>query len=316
LLKLSYELSNKLDIGDNRFHRFLTKSITEEFFAYLLSDINTFLFGFQADFDLLEYWYWSNFLQTSSYHEKDGSINMDFFSLMLLRISVLSEVLLGETYDQCPFSCLNDVWHFQLNKQGETVSTAIKKVVKILKSNNSFNYWYASARIVCENKSFKMSWASFVMSNGEPDKNTFDIKLIELLGSSEGHNKIRGMNREEILKMSANFYDRLNTGDIIEYSRDTFHNEYNYLYSLIYASLTILMERNEKDIKLIKRNENGTIIPNSNNDSHHVFIDPNGGIYIPNYLTRKWYFKYSAAITNSLIDFALKYKKQFAISRN
>lgn len=294
----------------NGINNFIYYLLNDVLFSTLFADYVTYQYGFLGDIELLLYWYWSNFLQTPIHYNKDGSINQEYFVVMLFRVLILlidnhKIKQINDIKTKPPSEKLSVIW--------KTHFDDVYKSAIWISNNRQYKEWHKSSNEVNNSLFANAVHKTF---KEKDSKAHFDAIIDKDYPKAI---KIYEDCRTDFIKIikldSVKFMKKIEEGQTIEYSATKINSYQKHLLTLIYSYLKSLKSFNNN--KIIVLNKNDIQQSNTNADKHsEILIDPYDGIFMPSNNTKKEQFKRRCSIINSLIDFSLKYKKDLFTEDN
>ena len=303
-------------VNDKNFSGFIHLILNEDLFSSLFADQVTFVFGFSEDKDLLNYWYWSNFLQIPNHYDTTGGINNEYFVVLLFRLLILFHNEEGIEYAQSlrnkiPTDFMKSNWNEYFDKVLECVT------------------WFVSQKEYSDWKKATVQIRSTLFQNMFMRMCTKDEH--ELLYTAITENSI--VNTKKVQEITQNVRQRTfsdikgdankfikyyKQGKTIEYQPTKNNSPQKHVLKLIYSYLKCIKDFNNHEIHLLdqdqRRNKTMNNFTQTGDYSNgKIMVDSFGGTYTHDYSTTTNIFKIRCSIINSIIDFSLKQKKDYFI---
>ena len=295
-----------------------------EFNNFLLDAIR-FVFIFNLNFKLFDFWFWTYALQNSSLFNNDGMLNEEHFKKELLRFIFLAKLFGFDkdiNEDSCPMNELQSYWsryYFDMsialdkvfkgeNKEAKETITGFKRLVIPMLLTALEQLDSPGLTGTKQSKSFEKLRVDFFYTN---EFSTQD-------GPADDFSKWLLNRNLYLLTFSQNSKEKLKQGEPVYYKKEIHHNHHAFIYALIYTYLESIYEQNGK-VHFLKRDcHTGEPIEAfiKNDTEEYLFsVDPLGGIffYCPNQLTT--YFKMRNALLQSLWHYSNLCKLTYIKSR-
>jgi hypothetical protein len=311
----------KYYVENDEIYHIVSDLLSKETIEYLFIDSQSYHFGFHRNYELFYHFYWKYFLQISQHYDRNGKIEKEYFIPYLLRLfmvgfhnniidvettlekenrdkfirehrfisfdPVLSELwfLCYEKVYKCACTIWNELNKFHFEEISDREINAIESL--IVKDNPKLN-----------------------VINEEVKKGNLNPSIANSIIIRERKYGIDNMRND--IKQHKLITDEDEVNDDGNHSKSK-----DYLICLLNAYLLAIKDLDEsngtKVMKCVPRNAHGQILLEENNDLDplkqnisNLPVDPLGGIFISNYMTRGEYFAYRTSFYRSLWNYAME----------
>lgn len=303
LIVLRARISSSSEFDPSSYvHTLMLSCVNQRFIHYLLTDAIVFNYGYLADFDLFNYYYWTYFCQMSHFYDRDGEMNPAIFIKFLVRLEFIKHFYPGESdnFDKWIDPKFRELYFAHAKDITSFISILLNELKK-------FDFpQYVSGLIVL-----------FFYK-----EDCMRIDLLENVSDSEKEEKKQALKKDYIEnELSKNLLKRRDEaekniplfleGKIIEYSRKEVR--LSFIRNLFYTYLRAMKSLSVDDlhcIGVLERNQAGKVVSRPT-EYHHILADPLGGMFIYDKETRIKYFKSRAVLYKTLWGIGLITKKKY-----
>lgn len=292
-------------------------------FNNFLIDAIRFVFIFNLNFKLFDFWFWTYALQNSSLFNNNGMLNEEHFKKEFLRFFFLAKLFGFDntiTEDTCPLNELQTYWSRHYFK----MSMALDKIFEESKDTIIRFKRLVIPMLSTAPKQWK---CPVIASPNELDNKSFEKLRYEFLfthefsthdGPADAFGNFLQNRNSYLLAFIQRNKEKLKQGEPVYYKKEIDQNHHAFIYALIYTYLDCIYEQNGK-VHFLKRDfRTGEPIEafiNNDTEDYLFSVDPLGGIffYCPNKLTT--YFKMRNAVLQSMWHYSHLCKFTYIESR-